>query len=172
MKKVPKYRRFTQEQIAKTFSYDGREGRLYRKLPSGKVREVRITGDELHDDAVALRVEFNGCLIPSTHVIWILKTSRWPQDGMTIDHPDNNAWNLKWNNLRLVTSKQRKWNRSSWGISGVKGVYPTTTKRRWEVRIRVDGIAKYFGSYGTIEEAKAVAKRETARVQGEGSPKQ
>ena len=123
-------------------------------------------GDEWHDDAITLRVVFNGYLIPSTHVIWILKTSRWPQEGMTIDHADNNARNVKWDNLRLATSKQRTWDRNSRGISGVKGVYPTT-KRRWQVRFRVDGVAKYFGSYGTIEEAKAVVKREIARVQGE-----
>jgi hypothetical protein len=167
------YREFSFEQVAKTFSYDGRDGKLYRKLKTGRVKLVKTIQEDISGNVRAARVMFNGHTITVTYVMWMLKTGGWPLESMIIDHADNNIWDMRWDNLREATQKQVGWKRRSWGQSGVKGVY-RTSKGRWRVRILENGIRKHYGTYATLEEAKAVANREIARIQGEfayGAPR-
>lgn len=56
----------------------------------------------------------------------------------------------------------------SWGISGVKGVYPRGKK--WRARPYIKGESKYLGIYPTIELAEERIKQEFDRLKNEVIP--
>ena len=83
-----------------------------------------------------------------------------PNDKLCVDHKDNNKTNNNISNLRFATAKQNSQNRklSSRNTSNVKGVTWKKSHKKWQARIKIDGIQIHIGYYDNLEDAK------TARV--------
>lgn len=87
-------------------------------------------------------------------LIWLYMTGEYPIGE--IDHIDGDKQNNKWENLRLVTSKDNSCNR---GIrldnsSGVTGV--TKIKKSGKYVVRIGQI--HIGTFNTLEEATIARK--------------
>ena len=76
-----------------------------------------------------------------------------------VDHIDGNKTNNRIENLRAanesLNGRNRKTDRRS--RTGIKNVHYDSRKRRYGVRLCIDGKSRRFGTYSTSEEAAAVA---------------
>jgi len=72
-----------------------------------------------------------------------------------VDHIDHNCSNNQWINLRSanynINSKNRTIRKDN--TSGVTGVYWSTEKSKWQVKISFDGRNRHMGYFLTKEEA-------------------
>lgn len=77
-----------------------------------------------------------------------------------LDHIDGNPLNNKIENLREADINQNGYNSKIQknNKSGVKGVYFNKLSKKWMVRLNVDGVTKYFGTYNDIDYAKFVSE--------------
>lgn len=95
-------------------------------------------------------------------IIWKMLHDAEPE---FIDHDDGNRANNREQNLFDVTHAINQKNQKKFvtNTSGETGVCWSERKKRWVVRMRVDGKQKQFGSF--IEFADAVAARRKAAVE-------
>jgi hypothetical protein len=77
-------------------------------------------------------------------------------DGVGTDHIDGNGLNNQKSNLRTATHQQNGENLHVDKTSKFPGVSLSDTKKKWLVRVRVNGIQKVIGYYSIEEEAATV----------------
>jgi hypothetical protein len=162
---------FKFEQIAKTFIYEPTTGKLFRRLQNGSVRELRIAVDreKWGQGTVASQIGFGGYRIQVTHIMFMLMTKRWPKPGYVMNHRNGDVFDCRWVNLRELTPQQSRWNRQGWAGGDGLGRGVTLVGRKYRVAFTINGARKYFGSYGTKQEANEVARKVIKEVQGEYS---
>lgn len=85
-----------------------------------------------------------------------------PLKDLVVDHIDNNPLNNSKENLRVITRGQNAQNiksnkRNEIGIRGVS--FDGRWKGKWRARVHVDGKEVHLGTFDTLEEAEAVAKK-------------
>ena len=76
-----------------------------------------------------------------------------------VDHWDGDRKNNSLQNLRVVTSQQNSFNRTT-----AKGYYWNVFSEQWQAQIKTNGKLKYIGSYDTEEEAKAAYLEEKKKL--------
>lgn len=79
--------------------------------------------------------------------------------GIEVDHVCFNRICVRPDHLRLTTHKQNNEHRQAAqknSTTGVRGVYPSS-RNGWQVKIGHNNRTIYFGTYGSIAEAEAVA---------------
>jgi hypothetical protein len=76
-----------------------------------------------------------------------------------VDHWDGDRKNNSLQNLRVLTSQQNNFNRTT-----AKGYYWNVFAEQWCAQIGVNGKLKYIGSYDTEEEAKAAYLEEKKKL--------
>jgi len=76
-------------------------------------------------------------------------------DGLVNDHINGCGFDNRRHNLRHVTQMQNMWNTKVYRSSrtGIKGVSPNKSGKRWEAKITANGVVRYLGSFSTKEEA-------------------
>lgn len=95
-------------------------------------------------------------------------------DGLIIDHIDGDPLNNQRANLRLCTHSQNVRNQKSPhsnSKSGVKGVYWSVARGKWQADIRVNGKTIHLGRFTELLEAAEAYNAASAKYHGEfGSP--
>jgi len=114
-----------------------------------------------------VQILLNGKLYLGHRLAFLWMTGKWPEfEG---DHIDGNPSNNRWSNLRDATRGQGMMNtgpRSDNG-SGYRGVYWSTTKRRWVANIYANKKRHYIGYFDTAEAAHAAYAEAAKRLHGE-----
>jgi hypothetical protein len=85
-------------------------------------------------------------------LVWKLAHPDWnlwdtSQDNM-IDHYNRNRRDNRLENLHVVNQNQNQWNRDAKG-------YSLKPSGKYESYIKINGLAKYLGTFATEEEARA-----------------
>ena len=82
-----------------------------------------------------------------------------------VDHIDREKLNNRPENLRWATRTEQLDNRGMYSnnTSGTTGVSWDTAKEKWDVRLTIDGRARYFGLYESFNDA--IAKLEKVKSQ-------
>ena len=77
-----------------------------------------------------------------------------------IDHIDGNQLNNKIENLRPSTPSTNQYNSKKpiTNTSGIKGVHFDKNQKKWMVKLRINGIQKFFGYFKDLELAGLVAQ--------------
>ena len=109
------------------------------------------------------RIKVDGKLYRAHRLAYLYMTGFWPEPE--VDHKDGDKSNNRWRNLRPATSSQNKYNTPARNKLGVKGVYPSGEK--FQVLLRENGKAGYFGTFDTIEQAEIVSLEHQKRLHGE-----
>lgn len=81
-----------------------------------------------------------------------------------IDHVDGNPSNNRWENIRLATPAQNQ------GNIRALGVYWNKPRKKWLVRLRIDGKQRFLGYYEDKDEAIAAYRKAHANRHKEFSP--
>lgn len=90
----------------------------------------------------------------------------WPEGQ--IDHINRNRDDNRWENLRVVTTRQQSFNKSGWSRLGVKGICKYSgRKKHWCARVRADGKLLHCSYHYTREEALEVYKIAAEKYHGD-----
>lgn len=81
---------------------------------------------------------------------WLCVTGEWP--AALIDHINGVRDDNRWSNLRLATKSQNFANSDT--ARSARGVWPLKSGR-FRAQIKVNGVARWLGSFATEEEARA-----------------
>lgn len=168
MSAARKIRQLSLQRAKELFDYDSDSGdlrwRVNRLSGHNKIQAAAgsVAGHRHSDGYV--RVKIDGVLYCAQHVIWLLKTGRYPI--LEIDHQDGDTYNNRWENLRPATSQENGRNRGIHrsNTSGVKGV--DLHDGRWRARIIVDYKQIHLGSFLRFEDAVRVRSAAESRYFG------
>jgi len=86
-----------------------------------------------------------------------------PPDDMEIDHKNRNPLDNRRQNLRIATTTQNMWNRTSTSKSGYRGV--KTSGKKYQARIGTG--RTYIGTFNTAEEAACAYDEKAKEFYGE-----
>jgi hypothetical protein len=102
-------------------------------------------------------IKIKGKTYKASRVVWAFHYSEWPL-GM-IDHINGNSLDDRIENLRLATPRQNAQNRSMRTInsSGFTGVTWHSQRKKWWVRVTVEGKTRSFGLYKDLSDACLIA---------------
>ena len=150
--------KITAERIRKLFSYDPETGTFVRIMYSkGRYLNEIISHD----------LEIDGEKHELSRFIWLHYYGEWPPLNKIVEHEDRNRRNNKLSNLRLASDSQNNTNKATNNQYGSKGIEFRSRKKPWTVRIWVDGVRKYIGSYTEFEEAEEASRAAIAQYHGE-----
>jgi hypothetical protein len=111
-----------------------------------------------------------GCILNQEYlahrVIWALVTGSWPPE--LVDHINGDTSDNRLCNLRMASAAQNQWNqpRRKTNTSGFKGVYWHRRSRKWNARIKANGLERHLGMFGTPEEAAAAYSKASSEFHG------
>ena len=108
-----------------------------------------------------IRVRFNNRFHGAHRVCWLHFYGSWPSG--VIDHINGDPSDNRIGNLRDATVAQNQWNRRQKPI----GVFWHKTNKMWTVSIKANGKLHNFGSFGSAEDATAVAIKARKELHGE-----
>jgi len=146
----------TREEANELFDYDQDTGVLRWKKSRSNVLAGDVAGHKTTDGYIDVRV--NRRLYSAHRIVWLLKTSAWP-DG-EIDHIDGDRSNNRLLNLRDVDRRNNAKNQrlNSRNKSGTMGVRFHSRDKRWEASIGCKRTLIFLGCFSTKEEAVAARK--------------
>jgi hypothetical protein len=89
-----------------------------------------------------------------------------PRDGYEVDHVNGDGLDNRRENLRRVTHAQNQQNRhhQRGRTSRYRGVSWWKTRRKWTVRVKVDGVTHHGGHYDDEDTAGRVAAELRAKL--------
>lgn len=149
-------------EFAELLHYDADTGRLtWRKRMSRKLLAGSAAGCMSH--AGYIHIGLRGRSYEAHRVIWFLVTGEQPP--VCIDHRDGDRGNNRWANLRAATHSENSANRAS-----TAGKYPRGVSKSWSrfsATIKIDGKARYLGTFDTPDLAHAAFCEATRAHRGE-----
>lgn len=101
------------------------------------------------------QIQFKGCSFLTHRLAYYMYHGVDPLEKI-VDHKNDPTTNNKIDNLRLASNAQNQMNRvnlPSDNTSGVIGVYWDKSKKKWKVRISIDGVQKHLGYFTNKEDA-------------------
>ena len=99
------------------------------------------------------------------NLAWLYVNGTWEPE---IDHRDRDGLNNRFLNLRPCTSTQNKGNMlGGRGISGLKGAYWHSQRKRWRSQVQFQRRAIHLGLFDTAEEAHAAYCAKARELFGE-----
>ena len=149
-----RYEGLTQERLNSLYNYDPATGFLVRKKYKGRREHWAKPGNYIS-------VSIENKSFPAHRLIWMMVYGHWPDE---IDHINGNKQDNRLYNLRNVTRLENMRNRciQKNNTTGVTGVYWSPARKKWEVRIQVEGKFLFLGYFSNKEDA--IAERRVAEV--------
>jgi hypothetical protein len=155
----------TQGRLKEVLEYCPESGVFrWRVRASIRVRVGDVAGciDNVHG---YVQISVDRKLYRANRLAWLYMTGAWP--AALVDHKDLDRSNNRWSNLREATKAQNGANREKQAnnTSGYKNLQRNTNG--WQVVVTKHGKRHRFGTYPTLEEAAAVARRARIEIHGE-----
>ncbi len=148
--------------------YEPNTGFLYWKIRGRGRRQGIPVGGINSYGYVQISIDYER--FSGHRLAWLLSTGRWP--FAEIDHINHNKKDNRLINLRESTRSENKRNvlLQANNTSGLQGVNFNKEKNKWQVRIKIMGVAKHLGWFNTLDEAKQHRLRAEKNYYGDFAP--
>lgn len=83
------------------------------------------------------------------------------------DHKDRNGLNNQNDNIRACNESENQRNKTTWGKSGLKGVYYDESFKKWKAYISINGKIKTIGRFRSATEAAVAYDNKSKELYGE-----
>lgn len=130
----------TKRRLDELYIYQQDTGSFVRRTGRGGKAAGTSAGYKNKFGYIAVAVD--GREFRRSHLVWLAETGSLPDEE--IDHIDRCRSNDRFNNLRLATRKQNRWN------TGAKNIYWKPKVKKYEAQ--VDNT--YLGRFSTLAEAQ------------------
>lgn len=150
----PKHDVLSQDLLKKLFIYNPDTGHFTRKgSVMGLASKEDMLAGHTHQKRGYHIILIDGKSYQAHKLAWLYMTGEFPEEGLEIDHKNNNRSDNTWSNLRLATKNQNNHNASLRYDSpiGIKGI--TIRAGSYIARIR-NNTKLYEKSFNSLEEAK------------------
>ena len=130
------------------------EGHLYWKVSKRGVKKNQPAGTiNLHG---YWQTQIDGKIYKNHRLIFLMFYGWLPDQ---IDHIDRNSLNNKIENLRQATNAENQRNSKVkvTSLSGIKNIKWEKRRKKWLVRLTINGQEKHFGYFSNLEIAKTKA---------------
>lgn len=151
-----------------------RRAEMFNICPQGVDRAVKVFNSRYAGKraftSMCPRGYYKGKLFSQSEyahrVAWCLYYGDWPV--AEIDHINRCKSDNRICNLRSATASQNRCNRGAQSNSktGVKGVFPSQTAGKWIAKIRIDGVQRHLGTFGSIYDAKREYQKAAISLHG------
>ena len=155
----------TAEELKARFSYNPDTGEITNKVRSHK---AQAGADATCAHKEGYRSVCCSCRKMLAHrVAWVMTHGEWPAE--MIDHINGNRSDNRLSNLRQATRSQNLTNTklNSRNSSGFRGVSWSSSKQKWDARIRSVNKLRLLGRFKTKEEAVAAYAAASTELHGE-----
>ena len=140
--------------LRELLTYSPESGELRWKVrPCQSMSVGDVAGGVSQEGYIKVRVK--GSIYAAHRIAWALHYGAPPTT--VIDHKNGNRSDNRIANLRLVSNSENGLNRKLHlnSTSAHRGVHYHKQKKKWEVRIKVNGKRLYLGAYLCVEDAIA-----------------
>ena len=148
----------TQKELKRQLHYDPNTG-IFTRLVSNH-HSVKIGEKAGCINNGYVRIVIDNKQYYAHRLAWFYIYGEWNDfPNAVIDHIDGNKENNKILNLRKISHQENILNQKlrKNNTSGIKGVSWHPRDKTWVVRLMINGVAKYLGSFKDIELAELVA---------------
>jgi hypothetical protein len=155
--KAPRHK-LTQARVRELLDYRN-DGQLVWKVKKARANPGDVAGCiGVSSSRKYWRISIDGVIYGAHQLVFMWHHGFIPK---YIDHADGNGLNNRIENLREATQSQNAHNSRMRcdNTSGERNVYWHERARRWFVRLSINRRTRSFGTYKTIDEARAVARR-------------
>lgn len=152
LRPLPSYK-----ELSKRFSYNPNTGKFTQLIDVGIYKAGHKTKGSQNKDGY-YNIKIDGVQYKAHQLAWKL---HYGEDaGKILDHINKDPGDNRIKNLRKSNGSLNTHNRSD-----IKGYYFHKQNEKWIAQIRIDGVLKHLGCYGTEPEA-AAAYREVKIFSG------
>lgn len=154
----------TQARLQQLLDYNPETGVFTWRLDrGGKARKGTPAGSLQSSGYV--RITIDDKPYPAHRLAWLYMTGDLPP--ALIDHKNRLKADNRWVNLRAATKAQNALNAKTRRDNQTGCKHVTRNKKKWEVRMQVDGQLKYLGSFKTLESASEYASKVRELLHGD-----
>lgn len=142
----------TQQRLKELLDYNPETGDFTWKVRRKGVKVGKPAGSVHNAGYLHFMVDGKQYLNHRLAVLWM--TGKFPEDGMDVDHINQNKKDNRWSNLRVVTrsiNMQNKDQPQANSKTGIRGV--SRYKDKFAVEITANGQRVYRALYDTLAEA-------------------
>jgi len=141
------------EELLRILDYDTLSG-IFRWKISGNGRKIGDIAGSIGNGRLSINI--NKLSYYANRLAWFYLYNKWP--SFIIDHININPLDNRIVNLRDISQKnntENTNNRKCKIYKSITGVYYDKNYDKWNVRIQVNNISTYFGSFDTRQEAES-----------------
>lgn len=156
----------TRDRLREVLDYQPDTGIFTWKISTARCVKVGEVAGVMNGSSYRL-IRIDRHLYRAHRLAWLYVTGDWP--SAEVDHINGMKGDNRFVNLREATSSQNKRNvrKRSDNVSGFKGVTWVSQGNRWRAQIRVNGILKHIGYFGTPSDAHAAYTSAAAKYHHE-----
>ena len=131
--------------------FECKDGVLFWKNPNARRCKKGDKAGHIDKDGYVI-VRFDDKRVPAQKIIWYMAYGEMPE---MLDHINGNRSDNSLSNLRKVTKRENNFNKAmrSDNTSGVCGVRWHKQRKKWNARIKIDGVEKSLGMYASFQDA-------------------
>jgi hypothetical protein len=148
--------------------FEYRDGVLYWKNPRARRCKSGDAAGSVDADGY-LVVGFTEGRYPVHKIVWAMHHGQLPD---LVDHINGDRQDNRIENLRAVTKRENNFNKRvrSDNSTGITGVRWHSQRKKWNARIKVDGVDRSLGMYKEMRDAERARLAAELKYFGEYSP--
>jgi len=150
------------DELRKRLAYRSDGVLIWKRPLGGNVKAGCVAGSIFKNGYLYIRID--KAAYRANRLVWAIIKREDPA-GLQVDHINGNKLDNRIENLRKATQRQNSCNNKN-----VKGCSFHKRQKKWNARIRINGMLKNLGSFDSKEQAREAYLRAKEKLHGEFMP--